>query len=187
MPGEDVWKRWRRKFDWLRGSPRRARCALCPDFLCHAWKKSLLIQHERSKLHASSAGRSCCPSSAAFENMVAERRKGTSLRKSREGPFKTVKMLWCANEAVKEVLKTKIQRCITASISQDGQGASLGVRMCVVSHGKGDLTWSHVICPGYSCHPDQWTLMFGHFIHQCASVQIRNQHSNMLSLRDWAN
>ena len=49
-------------------------------------------------------------------------------------------MMWCANEAIKDLIKKRVQRCITASISQDGQGATLGVRMCVISHGSGNST-----------------------------------------------
>ena len=137
MSDEKVWKRWCRTFHWLRGTPKRSRCSLCPGFESKVWKKSQLIQHERSKLHSSAAGRCCCPDAEAFRQLFCERNSGTSLRKSKHGLSKSVKLMWVANEAIKDLVKTRVQRCLTASLSQDGQGSSLGVRMTLVSFGKG--------------------------------------------------
>ncbi|CAL1163458.1 unnamed protein product [Cladocopium goreaui] len=138
MSDEKVWKRWCRTFHWLRGTPKRSRCSLCPGFQSKVWKKSQLIQHERSKVHSTSAGRCCCPDAEAFRQMFDERNNGTSLRKSKHGLSKSVKLMWVSNEAIKEIVKARVQRCLTASLSQDGQGSSLGVRMTVVSFAKGE-------------------------------------------------
>ena len=137
MSDEKVWKRWCRTFHWLRGTPKRTRCSLCPGFHSKVWKKSQLIQHERSKVHSTSAGRCCCPDAEAFRQMFHERSNGTSLRQSKHGLSKSVKLMWVSNEAIKEIIKTRVQRCLTASLSQDAQGSSLGVRMTVVSFAKG--------------------------------------------------
>lgn len=83
---------------------------------------------------------SCSPSLTEFQTMVQERSDGTSLRKSSAGFFKSLKMLWCANEAVKDLIKKRISKVVTASITQDGQGATVGIRMCVVSQGLRHLT-----------------------------------------------
>ena len=93
-----------------------------------AWKVT-------AALHLSKG--SSCPSISDFEKIISERMKGTSLRKSCLGPFKALKMLWCANEAVKDLIKKRMKHMITASISQDGQGATVGVRMCIISLDSG--------------------------------------------------
>lgn len=132
-----TWKRWCRQFLWLRGSYKVAKCATCSDFSCKVPKKSQLAQHEKCKVHLAKG--QMCPSASDFDKMLSERMQGTSLRKSSFGSFKATKMLFCLNEAVKDLLKKRVKKLITASISQDGQGATVGIRMCLVSHDDGNL------------------------------------------------
>jgi hypothetical protein len=50
--------------------------------------------------------------------------------------------MWCANEALKDIIKLRIRKGVTASLTQDGQGATLSVRMCTISHHRDlSLTW----------------------------------------------
>ena len=82
-------------------------------------------------MHASKG--QTCPSTSDFEKVLSERMKVTSLRRSSLGPHKAVKILWCANEATKDLLKSRMKKgTVTASVSQDAQGATVGVRMCFV-------------------------------------------------------
>lgn len=116
MPSDELWKRWQKKFDWLRGIPERSKCALCPDFQTKIWKKSQLIQHEQGKKHSLAAGRSCCPDEGSFGKVLSERINGISLRKSSAGRYKTIKMMWCMNEAVKNIVKKRaLHNCIHQS------------------------------------------------------------------------
>lgn len=128
------WKKFQQQFPWLLGNPRRGKCTFCIDWSCEVTQKWQLVQHERSKLHLSKG--SACPTVSEFQKMISERNDGTSLRKSSAGSFKTLKMLWCTHEAVKDIIKKRMQKVITASITQDGQGATIGVRMCVISKGR---------------------------------------------------
>ena len=127
------WKKWQRQFRWLSGTQKRARCTQCPAFDWAVYQKGQLTQHQNSKLHLSN-GQFACPSVSDFAQLVKERMTGISLRKSKLGPYKSLNMLWCLNEGVKDLVK---QRCngglITASVSQDGQGASVGARLCIVT------------------------------------------------------
>lgn len=130
------WKKWKRLFRWLRGTPERARCSLCSTFECVVYQKGQLQQHERSLQHRSSGNLSAPPVSD-FDQLIEERRKGTSFRKSKLGAHKAIKILWCLNEGVKELVKQRIRHgLITASISQDGQGAAVGARLCVVTKSR---------------------------------------------------
>lgn len=100
------------------------------------YQKGQLLQHERSLQHSSS-GKLSAPSVSDFDQLIDERRKGTSFRKSKLGPHKAIKMLWCLNESVKDVVKQRIRHgLLTASISQDGQGATVGARLCVVTKSR---------------------------------------------------
>ena len=135
MQPKKRWKHLCKDFAWLRGTPKLAKCAFCRSFACASPKRSQLSQHEKSKLHLSKG--SSCPSINDFEKVISERMKGTSLRKSTLGHFKALKMLCCCNEAVKDLIKKRINHMITASISQDGQGATIGVRMCIISLDSG--------------------------------------------------
>ena len=172
------WKQWCRDFAWLRGKPQLAKCAFCRDFACESPKRSQLTQHEKSKLHL--ARGSSCPSTNDFEKMISERMSGTSLRKSSLGSFKTLKMLWCANEAVKDLIKKRIKHMITASISQDGQGATVGVRMCIVSLDHG----------GYSVEIQSVSALKNrkskqsHLVLLCFHATVRKwKYENMKSIR----
>lgn len=140
MVNRKLWKRWCREFDWLRGCPKHAKCSVCPGYDCEVYMRSQLQQHAQSKCHITK-GEGGCPSSTEFGRMLDERCQGTSLRRSEFGSFKASKMLWCASESVKEVLKSRLAHgLITASISQDGQGAGLGIRACIVSTDRGVST-----------------------------------------------
>ena len=127
------WKKWQRQFPWLKGTPERARCSQCPNFECPVYQRCQLTQHEKSKTHLS-AGGSSCPTSTEFDQVINERCKGTSLRRSHRGPHQSAKMLWCLSEAVKDLVKKQVrQGILSASISQDSQGSTIGVRLCVVA------------------------------------------------------
>ena len=138
-----LWKKWRRQFVWLSGSSKRAKCTSCRDWSCEVLQRWQLVQHENSKLHQSKGFN--CPNVKEFEKMLAERADGTSLRKSSAGPFQTAKMLWCCNEAVKDHIKKMMKTAITASVSQDGQGAAVGIRMCVVGPGRAFASLSGLV------------------------------------------
>ena len=139
MIGEKRWKRWCRQFRWLRGCPGNAKCSTCPSYECNVYMRSQLMSHERSKLHTSK-GASACPDVKEFGQIIQERQNGVSLRRSEHGPQKAIKMLWCTSESIKEILKTRMSHgLVTASISQDGQGAGLGVRACIISCQQGLL------------------------------------------------
>ena len=189
MSDEKVWKRWCRTFHWLRGTPKRTRCSLCPGFHSKVWKKSQLIQHERSKVHSTSAGRCCCPDAEAFRQMFHERSNGTSLRQSKHGLSKSVKLMWVSNEAIKEIVKTRVQRCLTASLSQDAQGSSLGVRMTVVSFAKGhelrescDAVWW---CLGKSWW-HHWLNIWVHFLgHLLLALFPKARNDSSLPILPW--
>ena len=128
---DEQWKRWTRQFPWLRGTRRSARCAQCPNFKCKDPQKSQLAQHEKGRGHGSSDKGS--PSTEAFSNLIDERLKQVSLRKAKAGPHQSIKMMWCCNEALKNVVKQRIRNGLTSSITQDGQGTTLTVRLCTVS------------------------------------------------------
>ena len=132
-PEQKRWKKWKREFPWLWGKFPKAKCTSCIGWSCQAWQWWQLVQHEASKMHRAKG--SFSPSAAEFKTMLQERSDGTSLRKSSSGSSKSLKMLWCVNEAVKDLIKKRTSKVITASITQDGQGATVGIRMCVVSHG----------------------------------------------------
>lgn len=137
-PENQRWKRWQREFPWLVGKFPNAKCTCCVGWRCQAWQRWQLVQHETSKMHRAKG--SCSPSVAEFQTMFQERVDGTSLRQSSAGSFRSLKMLWCTSEAIKDLIKKRIRKVITASISQDGQGSTVGIRMCVVSHGLRRLT-----------------------------------------------
>ena len=115
------------------------------------------MQHAQSKGHMTS-GASSCPSASDFGMMIDERFRGTSLRKSKLGPHKSLKMMWCAHEAIKDLTKARANRgLISASVSQDGQGTGLGVRACFVTSGPSSLMSltscnSNALCAVTSCH-----------------------------------
>lgn len=130
---EQQWKRWSRQFPWLRGNHRSARCAWCLDFRCKSPQKSQLLQHERGKLHA--AAGSTCPTAEQFISCIDERMKtNVSLRRSSAGSHKSIKLMWCLSEALKDITKQRIRSGLTSAITQDGQGSSLGIRLSTVSH-----------------------------------------------------
>ena len=109
----------------------KMRC-VCADFCCRNPQKSQLLQHEKGRRHAASG--SGTPSWETFYlKMLDERQKHVSLRKASAGRSKTLKMMWCTNEAIKDIFKLRIRKGVTGSITQDGQGATLGVRMCSIS------------------------------------------------------
>eukprot|EP00435_Cladocopium_sp_Y103_P018431 s316_g4.t1 len=169
MVSAKQWKRWCRQFEWLRGRPGHARCSVCPGYECDdVYMRSQLQQHAQSKCHLT-RGQGGCPSAAEFNRLLDERCQGTSLRRSEFGAFKASKLLWCLSESVKEELKARMAHgLLTASISQDGQGAGLGIRACIVSTDRGVSTstgdirrfvcskkvkvWcSFVLCQGPKC------------------------------------
>ena len=131
MSHDEQWKRWSKQFRWLRGSHKAAKCAVCADFCCRNPQKSQLLQHEKGRRHAASG--SGTPSRETFLKMLDERQKHVSLRKASAGRSKTLKMMWCTNEAIKDIFKLRIRKGVTGSITQDGQGATLSVRMCSIS------------------------------------------------------
>ena len=141
-----LWKKWKREFRWLRGTPKSAKCSQCPRFSCAIGQRCQLVQHEKSKLHLSS-GDSACPTVQQFSQLIDERAKGISLRSSEQGSFKSLKMLWCLDEAVKDLVKQRVRTgLVSASVSQDGQGASIGVRLCLVTS-KRFWDWHHFSQP----------------------------------------
>ena len=141
MVAKKQWLKWKKQFPWLQGRPSCAKCCHCRDFQSVViYQRSQLLQHHNSKVH-SSAGASTCPTEAEFGQLLDERFASTSLRKSKLGPHKSVKMLWCVHEGIKDITKARVNRgLITASISQDGQGAGLGVRACLVNS---DRSWTY--------------------------------------------
>ena len=155
------WKQWSLQFPWLRGNHRAARCAQCPDFYCKRPQKCQLVQHEGSRKHTASCSGS--PSVETFSKMLDERSKGVSLRSSAAGRSKSVKMMWCCNEALKDIIKLRVRKGVTSSLTQDGQGSTLSVRMCTVSHHRDLSLTCHVTdkrflfhCPNPNLAPRRW-------------------------------
>ena len=147
------WKKWQRQFDWLQGGPTCAKCRHCRDFESVIYQRSQLLQHEKSKVHRT-AGACTCPSETEFGQMIDERFAGTSLRKSKLGPHKSLKMLWCTHEAIKDITKARVNRgLISASISQDGQGAGLGIRACLVTSERSLTQFKVVFHLANRCKP----------------------------------
>lgn len=147
------WETWQRQFDWLQGGPTCAKCRHCRDFESVIYQRSQLLQHENSKVHRT-AGACTCPSETEFGQMIDERFAGTSLRKSKLGPHKSLKMLWCMHEAIKDITKARVNRgLISAFISQDGQGAGLGIRACLVTSERSLTQFKLVFHLANRCKP----------------------------------